>query len=154
MDGKSNSTAFWRFKVICSSTRSWDTVLYRRAIKNKEWDILLWYGVDLWKKYLLYQGVHICPFRVPYKIWRLPDYRLPITNYPVRLNVRVGGGGGPMRGLEMIMWPQSQWQASKKKNAPDGANRQTDKQTDGQGNSMTEVAQWGRFSENENTNQI
>ena len=27
-------------------------------------------------------------------------------------------------------------------------NRQTDKQTDGHGNSMTESAQWGRFSEN------
>ena len=40
---------------------------------------------------------------------------------------------GPMRGL--------------KKPAFDGANKLTDTQTDGHGDSMTESAQWGRFSE-------
>ena len=44
-----------------------------------------------------------------------------------------------MRGLE-------------KQNAPIGADKQTykqiDKQPDGHGNSMTESAQWGQFSEN------
>ena len=35
-----------------------------------------------------------------------------------------------------------------KKTAPDGADRQTNKQTDEHGDSMTESAQWGRFSEN------
>ena len=34
-----------------------------------------------------------------------------------------------------------------KKTAPNGANRQTDKQTDGHGNSLTKSTQWGRFSE-------
>ena len=34
-----------------------------------------------------------------------------------------------------------------KKTASDGANRQTDKQTDEHRNPMTELAQWGRFSE-------
>ena len=33
------------------------------------------------------------------------------------------------------------------KNAPDGEDRQTDRQTHGHGDSMTESAQWGRFSE-------
>ena len=40
---------------------------------------------------------------------------------------------GPMRGL--------------KKTVSDGANKQTNRQTDGHRNSMTESAQWGRFSE-------
>ena len=40
----------------------------------------------------------------------------------------------PMRGL--------------KKTAPDGADRQKDTQTHGHGNSITELAQWGRFNEN------
>ena len=40
---------------------------------------------------------------------------------------------GPMRGL--------------KKTASDGANRHTEPQTDGHGDSKTESAQWGRFSE-------
>ena len=39
---------------------------------------------------------------------------------------------GPMRGL--------------KKTASYGADKQTQRQTDGHGNSMTESAQWGRFS--------
>ena len=34
-----------------------------------------------------------------------------------------------------------------KKTAPDGADRQTHRQTHGHGNSMTESPQWGRFSE-------
>ena len=46
------------------------------------------------------------------------------------------------------MWFQGQWEALT--NAFDGANKQTNEQTDGRmGNSMTESAQWGRFSENE-----
>ena len=56
-----------------------------------------------------------------------------------------------MKGLELIMWSQGQWEASKK-TSPDGADRQTDKQTHrqthGHGDSMTESAQCGRFSEN------
>ena len=44
---------------------------------------------------------------------------------------------GPMRGL--------------KKTASDGANRQTNTQTDGHSDSMTETAQWGQFSENTKT---
>ena len=35
-----------------------------------------------------------------------------------------------------------------KKNASNGANRQTNTQTDGHRNSMSESTQWGRFSEN------
>ena len=34
------------------------------------------------------------------------------------------------------------------KTAPDGADKQTHTQTNGHGDSMTELAQWGRFSEN------
>ena len=41
---------------------------------------------------------------------------------------------GPMRGFE--------------KTVSDDANRQTNRQTDGHGNSMTESTQWGQFSEN------
>ena len=41
---------------------------------------------------------------------------------------------GPMRGLE--------------KSAPDGAEPQNHRTTDGYGGSMTESAQWGRISEN------
>ena len=35
-----------------------------------------------------------------------------------------------------------------KKTAPNGTKRQTSRQTDGHGDSMTKSAQWGRFSEN------
>ena len=35
-----------------------------------------------------------------------------------------------------------------KKNAPDGANRHINKQTDGHGDSMTESDHWGQISEN------
>ena len=42
---------------------------------------------------------------------------------------------GPMRGLKK-MYPMAQ------------TNRQTNRQTDGHGDSLTELAQWGRFSEN------
>ena len=42
---------------------------------------------------------------------------------------------GPIRGLE-------------KKTATNAANRHTNKQKDGHGNSMIESAKWGRFSEN------
>ena len=49
------------------------------------------------------------------------------------------------------MWCQGQWEALKK-TASDGANKKTNKQTntqtDGHRDSMTESAQWGRFSEN------
>ena len=31
MDWKSNSTPFWPFKVLCSSTRGWDTILFRHG---------------------------------------------------------------------------------------------------------------------------
>ena len=41
---------------------------------------------------------------------------------------------GPMRGL--------------KKTASNGADKQTHRHTDGHGDSMTELALWGRFSEN------
>ena len=34
------------------------------------------------------------------------------------------------------------------KNAPDDTDTQTNKQTNGHADSMTESAQWGRFSEN------
>ena len=43
---------------------------------------------------------------------------------------------GPMRGLEQKLHPMTQ------------TNRQTEPQTDGHGDSMTESAQWGQFSEN------
>ena len=43
---------------------------------------------------------------------------------------------GPMRGL--------------KKTAPDGADRQTDKEKHGHGNSMTNLAKWGQVGENHN----
>ena len=65
-----------------------------------------------------------------------------------------GGGskksfvGGPIRGLELIMWPQGQWEALKKKTALNCTGRQTDRHTDGPGNSMTESAQWRQFSPN------
>ena len=39
-----------------------------------------------------------------------------------------------------------------KKTSPNGANTQTDKQTDGHGNSMTVSAQWGRFREKSSKN--
>ena len=59
------------------------------------------------------------------------------------------GRGWPIRGLELIMWSQGKWGASKK-TASNGANRQTDRHRD----SMTESAQWGRFSKNPTTNHI
>ena len=65
--------------------------------------------------------------------------------------IGVGGGsgggreGGPMRGLELIMSSQGQWEASKK-TEPIG--KQTDRHPDRYGDSMTELGQWGRFSEN------
>ena len=41
IDWKSNSTPFWPFRVIGSSTRSWDNILFRRCnIKNKKCDII------------------------------------------------------------------------------------------------------------------
>ena len=43
----------------------------------------------------------------------------------------------------MIMWPEGQWEASKK-TAPDGSKPHMD----GHGKTMTKLAQWGRFSEN------
>ena len=55
--------------------------------------------------------------------------------------------GGPMRGLEMIVWPEGKWEASKK-TASDGTDKQTNRHPDGHGDSMTESAQWGWFSEN------
>ena len=45
-----------------------------------------------------------------------------------------------MRGLELIIWLEGQWEALK--NEPDGKKRQLDKQTDGHGDSMTKSAQW------------
>ena len=47
-----------------------------------------------------------------------------VTEFP---SFQVSKGGrewGPMRGLELIMWSQGQWEASEK-TAPDGTNRQT-----------------------------
>ena len=52
-----------------------------------------------------------------------------------------------MGGLELIMWLQGQWEALKKKSAPDGMNTHTDRQTDGHGDAMTESAQWSWFTE-------
>ena len=57
-----------------------------------------------------------------------------------------GGGGGGLtneRPGSGHMWPEGQWEASKK-TALDGANRHTD----GHGDSMTNSAQWGRVGEN------
>ena len=45
-----------------------------------------------------------------------------------------------MRGRDLVMWSEGQWEASTK-TAPDGADRQTDKQRDGHGNSKTNSAQ-------------
>ena len=53
-----------------------------------------------------------------------------------------------MRGLKLIMWPEGQWEASKK-TAPDGTDRQTHTHTDGHGDSMKESAK-GRFFKNVN----
>ena len=50
-----------------------------------------------------------------------------------------------MRGRDLVMWPEGQWEASKK-TALEGANRHTD----GHGDSMfTNSAQWGRVGEKE-----
>ena len=54
----------------------------------------------------------------------------------------VGKEGWPMRGRDLVMWSEGQWDASKK-NALDGA----DISTDGHGDSMTNSAQWGRVGE-------
>ena len=69
--------------------------------------------------------------------------------------------GGPMRGLELIMWPEGQWEAwnwscdlranerPPKKLHPMAQNHtHTHRQTVGHGKSMTESDQRGRFSEN------
>ena len=49
---------------------------------------------------------------------------------------------------ELIMWSQGQWNFSKINLHPMAQKNQTDRTTDGHCNSMTESAQWGRFSEN------
>ena len=70
-----------------------------------------------------------------------------IFNFYFAVKRKIQKGWWPMRGQELIMWSQGQWAASKK-TATDGADRQTDKQIHGHGNSMTNLAQWGRVGEN------
>ena len=51
-----------------------------------------------------------------------------------------------MRGLELILWSQGQWEASEK-TASNGADKHTNKHTDGHRDFMTESDQWSQFSE-------
>ena len=58
-----------------------------------------------------------------------------------------GGEGRPMKGLgtdHVISGPMR----GLEKTASDGADKHTNRQTHGHCNFMTELAQWGRFSEN------
>ena len=94
--------------------------------------------------FFLNGGVHL----IYIFFWRggvseFPSFR--VTKFPSFQVSKGGREGGPMRGLELIMWSQGQWEASEK-TAPDGAHRQTS----GHGDSMTNSAQWGRVGEKEN----
>ena len=62
--------------------------------------------------------------------------------------------GGPMTGLELIMWPEGQWDALKK-NPHDGAKHYTDRQTDGQTwRLLDQLGPEGRFCENQEKNMV
>ena len=63
-----------------------------------------------------------------FRVSELPSFQ--VSKFPSFQGREGGKEGGPMRGLELIMGSQDQWEALKK-NAPDGANRQTScRQTD------------------------
>ena len=60
----------------------------------------------------------------------------------VKLFYGQSGGGGPMRGLELIMWPEGQWEALMK-TAPDGSHGRTgDTRTDGRTDMATLWLNW------------
>ena len=89
IDWKPNSTPFWPFKVLGSSTRSWDNIVLRGATLKTEnvkfiFETVLKWTCYLWKIYLFDNWVQPCPFKVTYKNFK------SLKLYPGMPNVYIG----------------------------------------------------------------